>query len=121
MPRLIGRLRPPEAASQDNPSFTLDPRDRSASEPLCLTAVRRSVGDPPIAVAVSLSVGQHPAVVASRATGRTLGHLLYGVSPQDPGTFSAGAALVTTAAVGVCYLAARRVFHLDLLGLLRAE
>jgi predicted permease len=58
--------------------------------------------------------------LAAAAT-RTLAKLLYGVSPLDPVTFAAVALTVTTCALGVCYLAARRVLRIDLLDLLRAE
>lgn len=56
---------------------------------------------------------------AAAAAGRTLATLLYGVTPYDPLTFGGVAVLVALAALGTCYLAARRVLRLDLLQLLR--
>jgi len=55
------------------------------------------------------------------AAGRTMARLLYGVSPYDPWTFAAVAVLVGGAAIGVCYVAARRALRVDVLELLRAE
>jgi predicted permease len=58
-------------------------------------------------------------LAAAVAAGRTLATLLYGVTPYDPLTFAGVAVLVALAALGTCYLAARRVLRLDLLQLLR--
>ncbi len=58
--------------------------------------------------------------LAAAAT-RALEKLLYGVTPLDPATFAAVALLVTGCALVVSYLAARRVLHIDLIDLLRAE
>jgi putative ABC transport system permease protein len=60
-------------------------------------------------------------LAAAGAVGRMLATLLYGVSPHDPATFAAVAVIVAAAAVGTCYLAARRALQQDLLELLRAE
>jgi putative ABC transport system permease protein len=60
-------------------------------------------------------------LAAAGAVGRMLATLLYGVSPHDPATFAAVAVLVAAAAVGTCYLAARRALQQDLLELLHAE
>ncbi len=55
------------------------------------------------------------------AAAHTLAQLLYGVTPHDPLTFTVVGLLVGACAVGVSYLAARRVLRIDLLELLRAE
>jgi putative ABC transport system permease protein len=55
------------------------------------------------------------------AAARTLEKLLYGVSPLDPTTFASVAALTTACALGVSYVAARRVLRIDPIELLRAE
>jgi predicted permease len=55
------------------------------------------------------------------ALGRTLAGILYGVTPYDPLTFAGVGVLVATAALGVCYLSARRALAIDLLQLLRSE
>lgn len=66
-------------------------------------------------------VGVIAGLAGAAAVGRALARLLYGVSPYDPATFAAVAALVAVAAIGVCYVAARRALRVDLLDLLRAE
>lgn len=67
------------------------------------------------------AVGVVAGLGGAAAVGRTLARLLYGVSPYDPATFGAVAALVATLAIAVCYVAARRALRVDLLELLRAE
>jgi putative ABC transport system permease protein len=71
------------------------------------------------AIVTAAGVGGGLALAAVAA--RMLEKLLYGVSPLDPTTFAAVAVLATACALGVSYLAARRVLRIDLIELLRAE
>ncbi|HEY7698942.1 MAG TPA: hypothetical protein VIE88_11030, partial [Vicinamibacteria bacterium] len=52
---------------------------------------------------------------------RVLSSLLYDVTPHDPVTFAAVAALLTAVTLVACYLPARRAARLDPLVALRAE
>jgi ABC-type antimicrobial peptide transport system permease subunit len=75
------------------------------------------VGESALWTALGVLVG----LCAAAAVGRTLARLLYGVSPYDPVTFAAVAVLVATAALGVCYVAARQALRVDVLELLRTQ
>ena len=50
---------------------------------------------------------------AALALSRTLSSLLFGVGHHDPATFAAVVALLAAAALGACYLPARRAARLD--------
>lgn len=52
---------------------------------------------------------------------RLLESMVYGVTPTDPATFAGAAALLALAAVGACWLPARRATRVDPLETLRAE
>ncbi len=92
-------------------------------------AIRAAVGASPgrlvrlvrrSAVAITgagLAAGLPPAV----ATGRSLATLLYGVSPYDPATLAAVAAVIVLAALPASAIPARRVAGLDPMPALRAE
>ena len=53
--------------------------------------------------------------------GRVLAALLYGVSPRDPATLTAGVALLSVAAALACWIPARRAARVDPAVTLRAE
>jgi ABC-type antimicrobial peptide transport system permease subunit len=55
------------------------------------------------------------------ASTRLLAGLLFGVTPTDPLTLAAGAALLAGVAVGASYLPARRAARIDPVIALRAE
>lgn len=55
------------------------------------------------------------------ALGRVLGAVLYGVGPRDPALLAAGGAVLGAAAVGACYLPARRAAAVDPSTALRGE
>jgi ABC-type antimicrobial peptide transport system permease subunit len=55
------------------------------------------------------------------AAGRALRRFVHGVSPYDPLTLAAVAAVVAAISIVVCYLPARRAARVDPLALLRAE
>ena len=67
------------------------------------------------------AIGVVAGVGGSAAVGRAMARLLFGISPYDVVTFGVVAAVVATAALGVCYAAARRASRVDLLELLRAQ
>lgn len=47
------------------------------------------------------------------AMGRVIAAYLYGVSPRDPATFFAAAALLAAVALAACHLPARRAARVD--------
>jgi ABC-type antimicrobial peptide transport system permease subunit len=79
--------------------------------------MRLVLGEGAILIAVGLIAG----LAASLAVNRMLAGLLYGVTPSDPVSLAAVAALVATIAITVCVLPARRAAKADPLELLRAE
>jgi putative ABC transport system permease protein len=60
-------------------------------------------------------------LAASLALTRLMNHLLFGVSPADPLTFIAVAAILLVVAMCASYLPARRAMRLDALLLLRDQ
>ena len=62
-------------------------------------------------VLVALGIGL--GVLASAATTRLLGHLLYDVQPMDPGSLAAGGALLVAVAIAGCLVPARRAARLQ--------
>ena len=92
-------------------------------------AIRAAVGASPgrlvrlvlrSAVAVT-GLGLAAGLPAAAATGRGLASLLYGVSPYDPATLAAVAAVVVLTALAAATLPARRAARLDPMVALRAE
>jgi putative ABC transport system permease protein len=79
--------------------------------------MRMVLGEGVILIASGLIAG----LAASLAINRMLAGLLYGVTPTDPLSLAAVAALVATIAITVCYLPARRAAKADPVELLRAE
>lgn len=66
-------------------------------------------------------MGAAAGLLASLALSRLMGQLLYGVSPTDPLTFTAVAALLALIALLACYLPARRATKVDPMMALRCE
>lgn len=80
-------------------------------------AMRQVVGEGALLIAAGLIAG----LSTSLAVNRMLAGLLYGVTPSDPLSLAAVAALVATIAITVCLLPARRAAQADPMELLRAE
>lgn len=80
-------------------------------------AMRMVVGEGAILIIAGLITG----LSASLAVNRMLAGLLYGVTPSDPLSLAAVAALVAAIAITVCLLPARRAAKADPMELLRAD
>jgi putative ABC transport system permease protein len=91
--------------------------------------VRMAIGARPAEIVrMILGQGMGPALVGviigvatAFALTRAVKTLLFGVTPNDPATFLAVAALLATAALAACYLPARRAAQVDPLRALRTE
>jgi ABC-type antimicrobial peptide transport system permease subunit len=68
-------------------------------------------------VAVGLAIG----TIGALALGGVIEGFLFGVEPRDPVALTAGAALVLVAAVGACWLPARRAASVDPIETLRTD
>ncbi|HEY7113899.1 MAG TPA: ABC transporter permease [Thermoanaerobaculia bacterium] len=80
--------------------------------------VRREViGEGARIAAAGIGIGLAGALAASRA----LTQLLYAVHPIDPATYAAVSLLLAAAAIGACYLPARRASRIDPIEALRSE
>ena len=80
--------------------------------------VRREViGEGARIAAIGIGIGLVGAFAASRA----LTNLLYAVRPIDPATYGAVSLLLAAAAIGACYLPARRASRIDPIEALRSE
>lgn len=66
-------------------------------------------------------IGVAMGTAGALATGRLLSSLLYGVTPSDLLTFIILSSLLLTAAMGDCYLPARRAAKVDPIDILRYE
>jgi putative ABC transport system permease protein len=68
-------------------------------------------------VTLGAAIGSLAAIAATRL----LGTLLYGVRPEDPGTFLSVAGLLTTVGAAACLLPARRAARIEPMEALRQE
>ena len=66
-------------------------------------------------------VGVGVGIAGALALGRVLGMITFDVSPTDPVTRGAAAALLVVAAVAACWLPARRAAALDPVAALRSD
>lgn len=58
-------------------------------------------------------------MVAARALTRWMENLLFAISPGDPATLVAVAALLAAVGLAACYMPARRAIKADVAGMLR--
>jgi putative ABC transport system permease protein len=79
--------------------------------------VRLVVGRGLLLTASGLAIG----LAAALGVGRALRSFLFGITPTDPLTILASAAMITVAALLACYLPARRAAEADPVSVLRAE
>ena len=103
-------------------SYGVAQRTREVGVRVALGAQRRDVlrlvlSNGLVLVAFGVAGGLAVALV----TTRYLGTLVFGVSPVDPATFAAAAALLTLVALGAHWVPIRRALHIDPASALRAE
>jgi putative ABC transport system permease protein len=103
-------------------SYGVAQRTREVGLRVALGAQRRDVlrlvlSDGLSLVAVGVAVG----LAAAFLTTRFLGALVFGVSPVDPVTFAAAAAVLTVVALGAHWVPIRRALRIDPASALRAE
>jgi ABC-type antimicrobial peptide transport system permease subunit len=71
-------------------------------------------------ILIGLALGLAGGMILGRVFAR-IPHMLYDVSPSDPGTLLAVTFLLATAALAACYLPARRAARIDPMVALRHE
>ena len=95
-------------------AFAVARRTREIGIRMALGAQRASVAAMVLRQgAVLAALGLAAGTAAALALSRTLASLLYGIGPHDPATFAAVVGLLAAAALGACYLPARRAARLD--------
>jgi putative ABC transport system permease protein len=80
-------------------------------------AARLIVKEGLLLTTIGLAVG----LTICAITGRTVSHLLFGVTPTDAITWTAVIALLTAVSLGACWLPARRAARVDPMLALRQE
>ncbi|MEX2271490.1 MAG: ABC transporter permease [Vicinamibacterales bacterium] len=103
-------------------SFTTSQRTREMGVRLALGATRRSVSSLVVGHAIALAaIGVVLGTAGAYVAGTAIRTMLYGVSPFDPLTVGAVAALLLVTAIFAAYLPARRAGKVDPLVALRVE
>jgi putative ABC transport system permease protein len=103
-------------------SYTVGERSREVCVRMALGAQRRDVLRLVLAGGLTLvAIGVVVGVGAALALTRYLGTLVFGVSPTDPATFAAAAALLTFVALLAHWVPVRRALRIDPASALRAE
>ena len=97
-------------------------RTREVGVRMALGAQRRDVLTLMLAGGLKLvAAGVAGGLVAAALTTRFLGSLVFGVSPIDPATFAAAAALLIAVALAAHWIPIRRALRIDPASALRAE
>ena len=103
-------------------SYGVAQRTREVGVRVALGAQRRDVLRLVLSSGLSLvGAGVAVGLVAAAAVTRFLGALVFGVSPMDPPTFAAAAALLTVVALCAHWVPVRRALRIDPASALRAE
>jgi putative ABC transport system permease protein len=103
-------------------SYGVGQRAREIGVRVALGAQRRDVARLVLSSGLLLvGIGVAAGLAAAVAVTRFLGALVFGVSPVDPLTFAASAALLTLVALGAHWVPVRRALRIDPASALRAE
>jgi putative ABC transport system permease protein len=103
-------------------SYTVERKRTEIGIRIALGAQRRDVVRLAVRHTLLMTVGGViVGIAASAAVTRYLQGLLFGVTPLDPISFSAAAALLVAVALIACYLPARRAATIDPMNALRCE
>jgi putative ABC transport system permease protein len=103
-------------------SYGVTQRTRELGVRVALGAQRRDVLQLVLASGLSLvAIGLATGLAAALVFTRFLGALVFGVSPVDPLTFAAAAALLTLVALGAHWVPVRRALAIDPASALRSE
>jgi ABC-type antimicrobial peptide transport system permease subunit len=70
---------------------------------------------------MTTAIGVTIGILVALGLTRTIESLLFGVTPNDPVTFAAVVAVLTSVAIAACYLPARRATDVDPVEALRQE
>lgn len=103
-------------------AFTVASRTRELRVRIALGAPRASIVRAVVRRGMALTaVGIAFGAAGAFAADRLLASLLYGLSPDDPATFTASAAVLAAAALAACWIPARRASRTDPVTALRSQ